>query len=71
MHFPYFLCPAATNPRLAQCVDETKGDSEPDQWILTRNVTMIIKALYGHGHGERHRDSIPIVPYPNNLTPVE
>ncbi len=45
MHFPYFLCPAAANPRLAQCVDETKGDSEPDQWILTRNVTMIIKAL--------------------------
>jgi hypothetical protein len=31
MNFPYFLCPAAANPRLAQFVHETEGDSKPDR----------------------------------------
>ncbi len=50
MHLTYFLCPAAADLRLAQRVDETDDDREvdanlTDQWILTKNATMLIKAL--------------------------
>jgi hypothetical protein len=31
MHFSYFLCPAAADPRPAQCADETDDDHEPDR----------------------------------------
>ncbi len=31
MHFPYSLCPAAADPRLAQPADETDDDHEPDR----------------------------------------
>ncbi len=31
MHFSYFLCPAAADPRLAQRADETDDDHEPDR----------------------------------------
>ncbi len=30
MHFSYFLCPAAADPRPAQRADETDDDSQPD-----------------------------------------
>ena len=30
MHFSYFLCPAAADPRPAQPADETDDDHEPD-----------------------------------------
>jgi hypothetical protein len=31
MHFSYFLCPAAADPRPAQRADETDDDHEPDR----------------------------------------
>ena len=31
MHFPYFLCPAAADPRPAQPADEVDDNHEPDR----------------------------------------
>ena len=31
VHFSYFLCPAAADPRPAQRADETDDDHEPDR----------------------------------------
>jgi hypothetical protein len=35
MHFSYFLCPAAADPRPAQREDETDDDHEPDRAMDT------------------------------------
>ncbi len=72
MHFPYFLCPAAADPRPAQHVDETNDDREPDRPMdFDEERDYADQGPNRHGHGGRHRDYIPTAPYPNHPNPVK
>ena len=63
IHFSYFLCPAADDPRPAQRADETDDDHEPDRAMDIDEERDFADQgpFHRHGHGGRCRDSIPTV----------